>query len=704
MKPNKIHLIIITILIFSQSSFSHRFDPDTVKAQKYDMGKMWTFENPPLDYFEETYGFRPSAEWLEQVSRAALRYGRGCSASFISEDGLIMTNHHCARGQIPTVQRDGEDFLSDGFFAKNLSEERRVEGLFVDQLLVIEDVTEEVHSAMDKAATDQDKVKLRRAKIVEIEERFVDKDNSLIYRVVPLYNGGKYSLYGYKRYEDIRLVFAPDLRTAKFGGDYDNFTYPRYGLDCTFLRAYENDKPVKSEYYFRWNEKGAAEGEVVFVVGYPGSTNRLSTIAQMEYTREIQYPMMIDMLRQLYALEESRVMAGNAEDFQLIARLYTVGNTLKVYEGTLEGLNDEYLMARKKDFENTFRNAVTNDPALVENYSGLWDEIAELRQSAAVYAGEIFAYTINPFYSSEYFLIASNLIKLALQIDKMGKMPYSEAEMDSLLRSMYPDDIDREYQRELLKIQTGIIIDNLGAGNPLVQKIFGSRRGYDAADHLIANSRLRTEETFLEFARMGTNDILNSDDPFIYYVVNTQERLAELRRQNEKINSRETINNQLLGEALFHIYGDSIPPDATGTLRIADGVLLSYSYNGTIAPVFTTFYGVLDRYLGFGKRFPYNLPEFWENLPREFNPGAKLNFISTNDIIGGNSGSPVINKKGEIIGLAFDGNIESLPNRFIYTTEANRTVSVHTEGMIEAIRYLYNADRVSNEILNGKMD
>jgi hypothetical protein len=697
-------IFLLTIFFFLTPDISsQRQNFDTVTAQKFDMGKMWTFDNPPLDYFEQEYGFRPDEEWLTSVRQSALRLGGGCSASFISEDGLIMTNHHCIRGQITSVEKEGENFLRDRFHAKDISEERVIKGLYVDQLMSIQDVTEIIHSAMSKAENDSEKVKIRKEKIAEIEKDSKKKDSTLHYQIVPLYNGGKYSVYGYKRYNDIRLVFAPDLRTAKFGGDYDNFTYPRYGLDCAFLRAYENNQPVKIKDYFRWSKYGAEPGEVVFVVGNPGSTGRLSTISQMEYARDIQYPMTVDMLKSLYALQEKRVMANNGEDFKQVARLYSIGNSLKVYQGMLNGLHDEYLMARKKDFEKKFREAVKNNPELNKIYSGIWDDISESRKAASKYAGEMYAYTINPFYASEYFIIARDLVQQANQILKMGKMPPTRAEMDSLLNDLYPENVDHEYQRELLKIQADIIINNLGSDHQIVQKLFGNRKGYEAVDYLLANSDFRDKKSFMKFSGMTVEEILKSDDPFIYFIVNTQDRLSEMRKLNEGIQTEESINKQLLGEALFSVYGESIPPDATFTLRIADGVLQSYEYNGTIAPVYTTFYGVLDRYYGFNKKFPYNLSEIWENLPKEFNLSTKLDFISTNDIIGGNSGSPVINKKGEIVGLAFDGNLESLPAHYIFTTEANRTVSVHSEGMIEGIRDLYKAYNIADEILNGKM-
>ncbi|GAB4288557.1 MAG: S46 family peptidase [Ignavibacteriaceae bacterium] len=700
-------LTTFTIVYAQQSNTYYGVNLDTVKAQKYDMGKMWTFENPPLDYFEETYGFRPSEDWLNKVRMSALKFANWCSSSFVSSDGLIMTNHHCVRGSLASVEKEGENLLRDGFFAETPDEERVMPGIFVNQLVLIEDVTDRVLSATDFTGSDEEKIEALQKTLNEIEDQFSDEHKDLNIQVVSLYNGGRYSVYGYKRYSDVRLVFVPDLHTAKLGGDYDNFTYPRYGLDCAFLRVYdENGKPLKTDYYFTWSQSGPAEGEPLFVVGNPGSTDRINTIAQIEYMRDIQYPMVIPLLKELYSITEKKVEQTNAEDYKLIAQLYSIGNSLKVYEGTYKGLLDPVLIARKKDFEKNFKNAVKSDPELSRKYLHIWDEIEESRKEAASFAKELFAYNLSPFFSPKYYFIARDLVELAEQLtlpDSLRDEFYKGDELQNTINSVFPDDFDEQREKQLLELNIRILNENLPEDSQLRQKMLGDFVGKEALDYLMNKSEILSKESVIELANSGADAILNSEDPFIYFILNTRDRLEELKTRSEELQRKEEYLNQQLGRALFEVYGTSIPPDATFTLRIADGVMKGYNYNGTVAPPKTTFYGSLDRYYSFDKQFPFNLPDYWENLPPEFDLSTPLNFVSTNDIIGGNSGSPVINKNAEIVGLAFDGNIESLPNRFIYTTEANRTVSVHSEGMIEAITDLYNAKRLSEELRTGSI-
>ncbi|MFN3872966.1 MAG: S46 family peptidase [Ignavibacterium sp.] len=699
----KFKIILLQVLLlaisFSFAQTFYGFDPDTVKAQKFDMGKMWTFENPPTKYFQEEYGFTPSKEWLEKMQKSALKFGGGCSASFISEDGLIMTNHHCIRGILPTVQADNENILKDGFYAKELSEERRVPNLKVEQLLFIKDVSDEIHDEMSKGTSDSEKIQLREKKIDELRTKYSKENPDLVFRVVSLYNGGKYSLYGYKVYDDIRLVFVPELFVAKLGGDYDNFTYPRYGLDCAFLRAYENNKPVKTNFYFKWNTDGIVEDQPVFVVGNPGRTDRINTMAQIEFERDVRYPMMVKMLKDLYKIYEELVNDSNAEDFKLIARLYSIGNALKVYEGTYKGLLDPFLIARKKDFENQFRKAVKSNHELNKKYGNIWEELAQSRIEARKSANKIFAFSIGGFYSPQYLLIASKLIAL---IEDFKNEKISKEKYDSLLTTIYPSDLNHQLQRKLLLVQLKVWQDNLSADSEVIKKLIGNNSIEKAADKILSESYCASKEKFDELIKKNPDEILNSDDPFIYFIKNTKDELNKLLDESKVRNQREEILNQMLGEALYAVYGDAIPPDATGTLRLADGIVKGYDYNGTRAPTKTTFYGALDRYYSFDKKFPFNLPSYWENLPSEFDLSTPLNFVSTNDIVGGNSGSAVLNINAEVVGLAFDGNIESLPNNFIYTTEANRTVSVSALGMIEAIRDLYKAEKLSDEIIAGK--
>ena len=691
-------LIILTFVSFAQSYFGVDFD--TVKAQKFDMGKMWTFENPPLDYFEKTYGFRPDQEWLDHAQKSALKFGSGCSASFISEDGLIMTNHHCIRGTLRDLSTDKKDLLKYGFYADNQEKEMKIPNLYVSQLMLIEDVTEEIQTAMNEAVSDSEKVVQRNQKIEEIKKRYSEQNPELLYSVVSLYYGGKYSLYGYKRYNDIRLVFVPELMVSKLGGDYDNFTYPRYGFDCAFLRAYENDKPVKTEYYFKWSSDPIYENQPVFVVGNPGSTNRLYTVAQLEYIRDFQFGLQTPMRKELYKIYDELVKETNAEDMKLVATLFNVGNGLKVYESTYLALQDPFFMARKKDFEKKFSHDIYCDPDLTIKYGSIWKKIEDNRKEASKYAKELFALKVNSTFSPKYLIIAEELVKLAQNEEKIKSI-----NIDSLAEKFFPADFNPKIEVQKLLVQINVWKNNL----PEVYISIHQEGGYneitekEAAEYFLSRSKLKTKEEVIELVKLGSDAINNSEDPFIQTIILTKERLKQLQEKNKMLEDSDVINNQLLGEALYEVYGDAIPPDATGTLRISDGVLQGFDYNGTKAPYKTTFYGSLDRYYSFDKKFPYNLPDYWENLPEEFDLSVPFNFASTCDIIGGNSGSPVINIDGEIVGLAFDGNMESHSGRFIYTTEFNRTVSLSAEGMIEAIRDLYKAEKLSSEILNSKI-
>ena len=709
----KKNLLILSCLLFlfklnvTAQSYYYGIDFDTVKAQKFDMGKMWTFENPPLDYFEELYNFRPSKEWLDKVQKSSLKFGNGCSASFISENGLIMTNHHCIRGLLRDLSTDELDLLKYRFSAETQEDELKIPGLFVSQLMMIEDVTEEIQSAMNEVVSDSEKVVMKNQKIEEIKGRYSKQNAELSYNVVSLYYGGKYSLYGYKRYNDIRLVFAPELLVSKLGGDYDNFTYPRYGFDCAFLRAYENDKPIKTEYYFNWSTEPIYEDQPVFVVGNPGSTNRLYTLAQLEYLRDYRFGLQTPMRKELYAIYEELVDQSNAEDMKLVATLFNVGNGLKVFDATYQSLKDPFFLARKKDFESKFKAAVQSNPELNKTYGNIWDKIAENRAEASTYAKEIFALTISSAFSPKYLFIAKDLVKLAEQLklaEEKREVGYKNDKLDSLIENIFPKVFDKNLEDKKLLLQINVLANNMPPDNESLQIMTDGKRGIEAVNNLLAKSKITTKENVIALAKSGADAILNSDDPFIKFILSSRERLAAMEIINKELDDSDVINNQLLGEALYKVYGDAIPPDATGSLRISDGIIKGYDYNGTRAPIKTTFYGSLDRYYSFNKKFPFNLPDYWETLPEEFELSTTLDFVSTCDIIGGNSGSPTINIDAEVVGLAFDGNMESHSGRFIYTTEANRTVSLSAEGMIEAIRDLYQAERLASEILNGKID
>lgn len=679
---------------------------DTVKAGEFDTGKMWTFDFPPKDYFLSEYNMDVTDEWLNKARMSALRFATYCSASFVSADGLVMTNHHCARESVTEVQKEGEDLHANGFFAQTLADERKVPGLFVDQLALIKDVTEDIQKAMDEGKTEDEKIKNRDAKKKELEKKYKD-ETGLECSVITFYNGGKYSLYGYKRYNDVRLVFAPETQLGFYGGDPDNFTYPRYALDCSFFRVYdENGNPLQTDNYFKWSPNGAKAGEPVFVVGNPGSTNRLKTVSQLEYMRDVQHPVTTMMLEALVNIYTSLVAEATEKKAELQDQLFGYSNSLKAYQGILKGLRDPILMQKKKDFESKFKAKVMANPKLAAQYGHLWDKIAEIRKEIKTYAFMNVAFNPNPISSTQYLTIARGLINYAnnVSLPEEKRDPRYQGEgLAKVKETLFPATFDKKMADRYLEFNQRFFSFLLGENDPLVKALTGGKKGKEAVEYCLSKSSITSKEKVMELVEKGPDAILNSDDPFITYMKTALASGKEISEKIKALSSKEADYSQQLGRALFEVYGTSIPPDATFSLRISDGVVKGYDYNGTTAPVVTTFYGLYDRFYSFNKEYPWSLPERWQNPPQEFDLETPMVFVSTNDIIGGNSGSPVVNQKLEVVGLAFDGNIESLPGQFIFTTESNRTVSVHSAGMFEAIQDLYQAKRLSEELKAGKI-
>lgn len=681
---------MLAMFIYTTAGYSQYYgvNLDTVKSSKYDMGKMWTFDFPPVDYFNQTYGFKPTQEWLDHVRMAAIRFASYCSSSFVSGDGLVMTNHHCGRESVSQVEKEGEDLHKDGFLAVKLEDERPVPNLFVDQLVKINNVTEEVQSAIETGKTNDEKVANKTAKISEIEKR-VAAETGMRCQVVSLFNGAVYSAYVYKRYTDVRLVMAPEDQAGFFGGDYDNFTYPRYNLDMTFFRVYGDDgKPLKTEHFYKWSPGGAKQGEPIFVVGNPGRTERLNTYSQLEVARDYTNPDVVAMLDMLVNTYTDIIAKNPEKGKELNNTLFSMANSQKVYKGMVRALNDPVLMAKKKHFEKTFRAAVDASPTLKSKYGKAWDEIADANNEVKKIYNEMYSYQNNPRMSSVEFNAADRLVTSALT-----KETLDPAKLEGLYKNFDP-----ELNKALMNFKLNAMRKKLGKDNAAL-KIFSDKN----AESLAGTSVLSTKEGALNLLSQGPDAILKSNDPFIKFAVESAPRVAELKKKNEELRNKVAVNKELIGRAAFEVYGTSIPPDATFTLRISDGVIKSYDYNGTIAPPKTTFYGYYDRYYSFEKKYPFDLPERWINPPAEFDKSTPFNFISTCDIIGGNSGSPVINKNAEIIGLAFDGNIESLDDNYIYNTDVPHTVSVDSEGMIEALQDLYKLKRISEELRTGKL-
>jgi len=699
--------IMLMQSVSGQHNIYANIEFDEVEFSLKDFGSMWTFDDIPYGYFEKTYGFKPTDDWLERVQKAALQFGGGCSAAFVSADGLIMTNHHCGRGQLSSIQDEGEDWLRDGFYAESLSDERKVPRLFVDQLILIEDVTDEILSAMGRGKTDSAKVSLRDVAISEIVSRY-NEESGLECRVVTLYNGGKFSLYGYKRYNDIRLVMAPDFQIAATGWDWDNFTYPRYELDFMFYRAYdENGEPVKSDYHFSWSEKGASEGEPIFVVGRPGNTDRLMSYADLEYFRDKVYPGILLFYNELYKVYYELFNSHPERESELLNRVMGMGNGRKSYAGRLLGLKDEYLMAKKLSFENDLRKKVNLHDNLKSKYSHIWDAIQNVRDEQRKMIDLFTVVNMRAFSLPVYFENANKLLNYAEQMKKPEDERPAEFKADLLEETkakMFPEKIDEELHSKLMRAHANYITRMLGTDHELSAMLYGGLKDEEAVQHLFSISSMISKESFVEMLKLTSDEILNFSDPIMSYVKRTKIITEKLSSVKKELDNTLEILHQELGEVIFAVYGNQISPDATSTLRITDGVIAGYEYNGTIAPGKVTYYGLWDRYNSFDKStYPWGLHERWKTPPPELNLSIPIGFASTNDIVGGNSGSSVINVKGEVVGLVHDGNLESLAGHFAFLPENNRSVATDSWGLMEALKYIYKTERLVEELNSGRI-
>ncbi len=664
-----------------------------VEPGRFDAGKMWTFENPPLDYFQQEYHFRPTAQWLDRVRLAALRLPN-CTASFVSPNGLVMSNHHCARESASAVSREGEDLLTNGFYAATPADERRVPDLYVDQLVVIRDVTAEVQAGIPGTGTEQQQVAARDQKVEEVGAR-LSGETGLRCDVTSLYYGGKYSSYCYRRYDDVRLVFAPETQIGYFGGDYDNFTYPRYDLDVSFFRVYGPDgQPLKTPDYLTWSDSGATEGSAVFVIGNPGSTSRLNTVAQLEYRRDHQYPSTIQLLESRARILDQYMTHHPDQRAKYINDYFSYTNSLKAYTGELKGLRTPELMARKVAFEKKFRAAVRADTALNRQYGSLWDAIARLRSQIANVAPRLNALNQGGSLRSQTLATALGLIQYA-QAASSGMVP--DSTLQEFRKELAATKIDRDLDAHILAAQIEDAVQLLGPDDPFVREALQGKTP-DAAAAAIVNGSALPDSAKLAALIADPAQVSTGSDPAIRLMRSTLPRLRTAYQEYQRLTDAEEVRTSRLGRALFDVYGTSIPPDATFTLRIADGVVKGYEYNGTIAPVFTTFYGLYDRHYAHAGRPDWALPDRWLKPPADFNLATPLDLVATNDIIGGNSGSPMINTAGQVVGLIFDGNIESLPGDFIYTTETNRAVAVHSAAILEALRHIYHTSRIVSEL------
>jgi len=663
---------------------------------------MWTFDNPPLKQLQEKYHFTPTQQWLDHVRLSCVRLNDGGSGSFVSAHGLLLTNHHVARGQLQKNSTAQRDYINDGFYAATPAEEMKSPDLEVNVLMSMENVTTRVSDAVKQARTPAEEFGARRAVIAAIERESLQK-TGLRSDVVTLYNGGEYWLYRYQKYTDVRLVFAPEQQAAFFGGDPDNFTYPRYDLDMALFRVYDNGKPLDTKDFLQWNAQGAQDNELVFVAGHPGSTARLDTVAQLEYLRDVGRPNAIKGFKNRIAVLEKYSASGAEQARQASSAIFSLANTLKNYEGQYRGLQSPTIIAAKQKEEAEFRAKVMSNPQWKAAYGGAWDAIAGAVKKAGTRAKENQYRT----FDSQFLALATNVVQYVTEIKKPDAerlAGYHDAQLESTRFRMFsPAPNYPEMDIARLTGSLELALAELGPNDGFVKAALDGRSPKDAATALVNGTKMADPQIRRKLAEGGEAAVAASDDTMIVLA----RRLDPMRREltkwmEDNVQSVEQRAGEQLGKARFAVYGKTTYPDATFTLRLSYGQVQGYPMNGTKAPPKTTFFGLYDRAAGFDYAAPdFYLPSRYKEGKDKLNLATPLNFVTTNDIIGGNSGSPVINAKAEIVGLIFDGNIESLVGDFVYDGATNRAVAVHTAAMTEALRKLYGATRLADE-LSGK--
>jgi hypothetical protein len=659
---------------------------------------MWTYNNFPSAKVKEKYGFEPTQPWLDKVRLASARLGGGCSASFVSPNGLVMTNHHCARGCIDQLSTAEKDYIANGFYAKTAGDELKCPAMEVNQLSEIVDVTQRLNTAT-QGLTGKQYSETLKAEMSKIEKECATSD-AVRCDVVTLYQGGRYNLYKYRRFQDVRLVFAPENAIAFFGGDPDNFEFPRFDLDVTFLRIYQDGKPVPTEHYFKWSKAGVKEGELTFVSGHPGKTSRGLTVAELEFHRDVALP------RQLMYSSEVRGMLtefqkrGPEQKRISTNMLFGVENQLKAAKGRHEALLDKKFFAQKVAAEQELRQKVESNPELKKKYGAAWDEIAKAQEQLKNVRKELAFIEGNQGLGSQLYTIARHLVRSADELPKENSQrlrEYTDANQPAFKAQLFsPAPIYPELEIARLEFSLTKLREELGVDHPFVKKVLGKESPRTLATRLVNGSQLRDVKVRQQLFQGGKKAIEASQDPMIRLAALAEPDGRAVRKNFEdNIESVIKKNSELVAKAKFEVYGTNVYPDATFSLRLSYGAVKGYMEDGKqVAPI-TTMVGAYERHTG---EEPFALPKTWLDAQGKLKLTTPMNFVSTNDIIGGNSGSPVINKDAEIVGLVFDGNIQSLGGEYGFDESVNRTVSIHSEALIESLKTVYGASRVLEEL------
>jgi len=662
---------------------------------------MWLYNAFPKDKVKAKYGFEPTPAWLDHVQLSSVRFNNGGSGSFVSPDGLTFTNHHVGAVCVQQLSAHGHDYIKEGFYAKTRAEEGKCPDLELNVLVGIEDVTAKVNAGLKPEMSTADAGRAQRVAMSQIEKACATS-TGLRCDVVTFYSGEVYSLYRYKKYTDVRLVFAPEFDAAFFGGDPDNFTYPRYDLDITFFRVYENDRPARIEHYLRWSKRGVKDNEPIFVSGHPGSTGRLRTVAQLEFLQDVDYPSRLETYQRRVALLQS--FSAQSEENARIAKeqVFSYQNSFKAITGYLGGLNDQAVMASKQADESKLEAAFKADPKN-NAASSPWEEIAgAVKRQSEAYLPLTYVERMRGF-NSELAYFARWIVRATEEKTKPSDQrlrEYRESALASLEQELFSTaPLYKSLETVTLADSLAQMRDALGANNPAVQKALNGKTPEEAAKELIENSRLDDVAARKQLYQGGTAVVEASADPMIVLMRAIDPGARALRKQyDDQVDAVERRDGATIARARFAKSGYNQPPDATFTLRLSYGAVKGYEENGKKIPYFTTLGGGFDHAAKHDNKPPYQLPESWLKAKSKLKLSTPLNYVSTADIIGGNSGSPTVNKNGEVVGIIFDGNIQSLAWNFVYDDKLARAVHVDSRGIQEALRTIYGANGLADEL------
>jgi len=665
---------------------------------------MWLYSAPPRDQIKKKYGFDLTDAWLEHLMKSSVRFNSGGSGSFVSGDGLVITNHHVGADDLQKLSDEKNNYLKDGFYAKTQADEKKCVDLELNVLQSVEDVTQRVNAAIPVGATGDAAVLARRKITAEIEKESLAK-TGLRSDVVTLYQGGAYHLYRFKKYTDIRLVFAPEQGVAFFGGDPDNFEYPRYDLDVCFFRVYENGSPVKPVHFLKWSAQGAQDGELSFVSGHPGTTRRLLTIPELEYIRDNQFPYQLALLKRREVLL-SNWSARDAENARRAKdELFGIQNTRKARDGAIAALQDPEFFGAKVAAEASFKKQLA-DRADGKEALAAFARIAEAQKAiAAVVVRQRLLESMIGFNADSYAL-ARHLLRAGDERPKPNGerlKEYSDARKDSFEQQLFSDKpIYPDLEILTLSDSLTYLVEQLGVSDPVVKAVLAGKSPRARAAELINTTKVRDVAFRKKLYEGGAAAVTAARDPLIEVARAVDTEARSLRKIIESADETKQQAQAIIGKARFALEGAGNYPDATFTLRLSYGPVKGYEEDGKQIPAMTTLAGLYERSAKQGNKGDFELPERWLKKKSALNLSTPFNFVSTADIIGGNSGSPSVNRAGEFIGIIFDGNLASLSGDFGYEDKQARALSVHSAGILESLRKVYEVPALANELVNGK--